>query len=336
THRAEQMALLARMTHELLTHPRIGECLAAVEGSELVRMPDADAAVNVREIRRQYDRAVKLPKDLVEEIARVTSRAQQVWQEARKANDFKSFEPWLSQIVNLKRQQAAAIGYAENPYDALLDEFEPGASAAEITGMFAALRAELIPLVGAMLSSSRKPRREILEREYPVDRQEVLGQAAAAAIGFNFQGGRLDVTAHPFCSTAGPGDVRLTTRYHPRCFNEAFFSILHEAGHGLYEQGLPAEHFGTPAGTAASLGIHESQSRLWENFVGRSRPFWEHFFPRAKQVFLSALCDVSLNDFVVAINDVQLSFIRIEADEVTYNLHILLRFELEQALVFGG
>src|SRR5262249_29220939 len=143
-------------------------------------------------------------------------------------------------------------------------------------------------------------------------------------------------TAHPFCSTAGPGDVRLTTRYHPRCFNEAFFSILHEAGHGFYEQGLPAEHFGTPAGTAASLGIHESQSRLWENFVGRSRPFWEHFFPRAKQVFLRALCDVSLNDFVVAINDVQLSFIRIEADEVTYNLHILLRFELEQALVRGG
>ncbi len=334
-HRAEQMALLARLTHEMLTAPAVGESLAAAEASDAVKDSDGIEAANVREIRRHYDRAVKLPKELVEEIARVTSRAQQIWQGARKANDFAAFQPWLTRIIDLKRQQAVAIGFENNPYDALLDEFEPGAEAADITKVFADLRSDLVPLVKEITQSTRKPRREILDREYPIDRQEVFGQSAAAAIGFDFQAGRLDVTAHPFCSTAGPGDVRLTTRYNPNHFNESFFGILHEAGHGMYEQGLPAEHFGTPAGTATSLGIHESQSRLWENLVGRSRPFWEHFFPRAKQVFLKSLADVSFDEFVFAINDVQLSFIRVEADEVTYNLHIIMRFELEQAMLRG-
>jgi carboxypeptidase Taq len=290
---------------------------------------------NVREIRRLHDRAVKLPKSLVEEIARVTSQAEQVWQEARKESAFGRFEPWLTKIAGLKRQQADALGYAETPYDALLDEFEPGATTSEITKTFAALRKDLVPLVAAITASPRKPRKEILEREYPRERQEVFGQAAAAAIGFDFQAGRLDVTTHPFCSTPGPGDCRITTRYNIHHFNDAFFGILHEAGHGLYEQGLPADHFGTPAGTATSLGIHESQSRTWENFVGRGRPFWEHFFPRARQVFLNTLQDVSLDDFFFAINAVEPSFIRVEADEVTYNMHIILRFELEQALMRG-
>jgi carboxypeptidase Taq len=333
-HRAEQMALLARLTHEMLTAPEVGELLGAVEGTALVRETDS-AAVNVREIRRFYDRAVKLPKRLVEELARVTTRAQQVWQEARQANDWAAFQPWLEKIVDLKRQEAQAIGFREAPYDALLDEYEPGATTAEITRVFAALRAELVPLVAAILASGRRPPREILEREYPIDRQQVFGQAAAAAIGFDFDAGRLDVTTHPFCSGMGPGDCRITTRYHARHFNDAFFGILHEAGHGIYEQGLDPDHFGTPLGSAVSLGIHESQSRLWENQVGRSRPFWEHFFPRGRQVFLGALRDVSLDDFVFAINDVQPSYVRVEADEATYNMHIILRFELEQALVSG-
>ncbi len=168
--------------------------------------------------------------------------------------------------------------------------------------------------MSAIAASPRRPPKEILEREYPVDRQEVIGQAAAAAIGFDFDAGRLDVTTHPFCSGMGPGDCRITTRYNLRHFNDAFFGILHEAGHGIYEQGLPPEHFGTPAGSAISLGIHESQSRMWENFVGRSRPFWEHFFPRARQVFPATLRDVSLDDFYFAINLVEPSFIRVEAD----------------------
>jgi carboxypeptidase Taq len=334
-HRAEQMALLARLGHETLTNPVVGELLRTVEASPLVRDGDGDAAANVREIRRHYDRAIKLPKELVEELARVTTRAQQVWQEARQADDFAAFQPWLEKVVALLRQKAQAIGYGNVPYDALLDEYEPGATTTEITTLFAALRAELVPLISAIIASGRKPRRDLLQREYPVEAQQRFGREAAAAIGFNFDAGRLDVTTHPFCSGIGPGDCRITTRYNSRHFNESFFGILHEAGHGIYEQGLPAEHFGTPLGTCVSLGIHESQSRLWENQVGRGRPFWEHFFPYAQRVFPTALGDVSLDAFLFAINDVQPSFIRVEADEATYNMHIILRFELEQALVSG-
>jgi carboxypeptidase Taq len=334
-HRAEQMALLARLTHEMLTSPRLGELLVEVEGSALVKDSESVPAVNVRELRRTYDRAVKLPKELVEELARTTTRAQQVWQEARAANDFASFQPWLEKIVRLKRQEAEAVGYKESPYDALLDEYEPGASASEITKVFAELRDQLVPLIAAIVGSGKKPKRDLLQREYPVERQKVFSQAAAAAIGFDFTAGRLDVTTHPFCSGIGPGDCRLTTRYNPRFFNEAFFGTLHEAGHGIYDQGLEAAHFGTPMGSAVSLGIHESQSRLWENQVGRGQPFWEHFFPRARQVFTEALHDVPLEDWLFAINDVQPSFIRVEADEATYNMHIILRFEMEQALLRG-
>jgi carboxypeptidase Taq len=334
-HRAEQMALLARLTHEMLTAPVIGELLATVEASPGIRDGDSAAAANVREIRRNYDRAVKLPKELVEELARVTTRAQQVWQEARHADDFAAFQPWLEKVVGLLRQKAQAIGYQTVAYDALLDEYEPGATTAEITSLFAALRAELVPLISAIIASGRKPRRELLEREYPVEQQRCFGREAAAAIGFDFDAGRLDVTTHPFCSGIGPGDCRITTRYNVHHFNESFFGILHEAGHGIYEQGLPSAHFGTPLGTAASLGIHESQSRLWENQVGRGRPFWGHFFPCARQAFPAALGDVSLEDFLFAINDVRPSFIRVEADEATYNMHIILRFELEQSLISG-
>jgi carboxypeptidase Taq len=306
-----------------------------VEGSNLVADPNSIEAANVREIRRAHNRTAKLPRKLVEELARVSTQAQQVWDVARKEDDFAAFQPWLEKIVALKRQEAQAVGYKGAPYDALLDEYEPGATTAEVSRVFAELKAQLVPLISSIMAVGKQPRTEVLEREYPVDRQVVFGQAAAAAIGFDFSAGRLDVTTHPFCSTPGPGDSRLTTRYNPRHFNEAFFGIMHEAGHGIYEQGLPAEHFGTPCGAAASLGIHESQSRLWENQIGRGRLFWEHFFPRARQVFIDALSDVSFDDFILAINDVRPSFIRIEADEATYNLHIILRFELEQALVSG-
>jgi carboxypeptidase Taq len=331
-HRAEQMALLARMTHEMVTAPAIGDLLSELESSPRRREADEIRAANLREIRRSYDRAVKLPKELVEELARVTTRAQQVWQEARQKDDFATFQPWLQKIIDLKREEAKAVGYTAVPYDALLDEYEPNATTAEITRVFADLRNDLVPLVGSILESGKKPNREILEREFPVEQQKAFGQAAAAAIGFDFDSGRLDVTTHPFCDGIGPGDCRITTRYNPTRFNEAFFGILHEAGHGIYEQGLDPEHFGTPVGSAASLGIHESQSRLWENQVGRGRPYWEHFFPKAQQMFPS-LRGVQLDDFVFAVNDVRPSFIRVEADEATYNMHIILRFELEQALI---
>ncbi|MBI3821347.1 MAG: carboxypeptidase M32 [Planctomycetes bacterium] len=328
-HRAEQMGYLAKLGHEKLTNPHIGELLGTVKPAGEIE------TVNVREIRRVYDRAVKMPSKLVEEIARTVSQAQNIWAEARKKNDFPSFAPWLEKIVGLKRAEAKAVGYKESPYDALLDEYEPGATAAEITRVFAELRADLVPLVAAIASTGKKPRKDILTREYAVDRQHVFGQGAAAAIGFDFQAGRLDTTVHPFCSGIGPGDCRLTTRYHPRELNQGLWGILHEAGHGIYEQGLDPAHFGTPAGSFASLGIHESQSRLWENQVGRCRPFWEHFFPRLQQTFPATLDDVTLDDFIFSANNVEKSFIRVEADEATYNMHIILRFELEQALMTG-
>jgi carboxypeptidase Taq len=334
-HRAEQVSLLAKLGHGMLTAPQVGELLGSVEGTDLAKKPEADSAVNIREIRRVYDRATKLPPKLVEEIAKTTTLAGPVWREARKENDFAKFRPWLEKVVGLKRQEAQAIGYQKAPYDALLDEYEPGATAEQVTKVFADLRQDLVPFIQAIISSGKKPKREILQREYALERQRLFGQEAGAAIGFDFTGGRMDVTTHPFCSGIGPGDCRITTRYNQHQFNDAFFSVLHEAGHGIYDQGLPAEHFGTPRGTYISLGIHESQSRLWENQVGRSRPFWEHFFPRARQVFPEALADVPLDDFYFAINDVQPSFIRVEADEATYNMHIILRFELEQALVSG-
>lgn len=334
-YRGEQMGLLARLGHEMSTAPRIGELLTEVEASALLRDPDSDAAVNVREIRRAYDRAVKVPTALVEELAKVTTRAQQVWRDARKANHFATFQPYLETIVRLLREKADAIGYRTTRYDALMDEFEPGATTAEITTLFAALRADLVPLITAITSSGKTPNRDILQREYPVDRQKIFGEAAAAAIGFDFDAGRLDVSTHPFCCGIGPGDCRITTRYNAHHFNESFFGILHETGHALYEQGLPREHAGTPRGTYCSLGIHESQSRLWENQVGRGAAFWGHFFPRARQTFPTALRDTTAEQWLFAINDVQPSYIRVEADEATYNLHIILRFELEQALISG-
>ncbi|HMF11023.1 MAG TPA: carboxypeptidase M32, partial [Gemmataceae bacterium] len=291
-HRAEQVALLARLAHETLTAPRMEKLLGEVESSALVRDAESPAAVNVREIRRVHDRAVKLPKALVEELARTTTQAQGVWQEARQKNDFAAFRPWLEKIVALKRQEAAAIGYDESTYDALLDEYEPGATTREVARVFAALRKDLAPLLKAILESGHTPKRELLRREFPVEKQQEFGKEAAAAIGFDFDSGRLDTTTHPFCSGIGPGDCRITTRYNPNFFNESFFGILHEAGHGLYEQGLDPAHAGTPMGSPASLGIHESQSRLWENQVGRGRPFWEQFLPRARKAFPGALRNV--------------------------------------------
>ena len=332
-HRAAQSSLLARMVHERFTSPRIGELLQAVEGSDLVKDPQSDAAANVRETRRSYDRARKLPSSLVEEEVRVAVLAQQAWGESRAKSDYKSFEPWLGKTLELKRQEARCVGYAQDMYDALLDEFEPGETAANLRKTFQTLREPLVELIGKVASSGKKAPLEILERNYAPEAQERLARQAAEAVGFDFSAGRLDVSLHPFCTGLGPGDTRMTTRYDPRYFGDAFFGVLHETGHGLYDQGLPPQHFGSPLGEAVSLGIHESQSRMWENFVGRGRAFWTHFFPRARAAFPEALKDVNDEQWYFAINDIRPSLIRTEADEATYNLHIMLRFELEQALL---
>jgi carboxypeptidase Taq len=334
-HRGEQMALLAGLLHEQGTDPRVGELLDTVERSNLVADPLAPAAVNVRVIRRVYQRQIRLPRTLVEEIARVTSLAQQEWELARKHSDYKRFGPWLDRVVALKRREAEALGYQTVAYDALLEEYEPGATTAEVARLFHALRDELVPLVNALTHARRRPDVSILEGEYPLEKQRAFAETAAAALGFDFERGRLDTATHPFCCSVGPDDCRITTRYNPDHFSDCFFAVLHEVGHGLYEQGLDRAHRGTPMGEVVSLGVHESQSRMWENFVGRSRAFWEHFFPSARRIFPAGLGDVALDDFHFAVNNVERTPVRVTADEVTYNLHILVRFDLERALLAG-
>jgi carboxypeptidase Taq len=334
-HRAAQLALLAGLQHARATDPRLGELLAAVKGSPLVADPDGPAAVNVRGIRRSYDRQTRLPRALVEELARTASLAERAWADARRAAEFPRFRPWLETIIRLKQREAEALGLTADPYDALLDGYEPDARSDDLAGLFDALRRELVPLANAIAYGRRRPDTAFLRRSCPVERQRAFGEAVAAAVGFDFRRGRLDTTTHPFFSTVGPGDCRITTRFTEHNFIDGLFAILHEVGHGLYEQGLPAEDHGTPLGEVSSLGLHESQARLWENAVGRSRAFWQHFFPQARAAFPFALADVSLDDLHQAVNAVEPSLIRVGADEVTYNLHILIRFELERALLAG-
>ncbi len=332
-YRADQMAFLAGLVHQKQTAPEIGEWLDELVDSEFTADPKSDIGANVYHLKRDYEKQTKLPQDLVEQLTRACAVGQQVWIEARKADDFEQFRPKLEEIVRLKREQAAALGYEATPYDPLLDEYEPGETTVNVARVLSELRDALVPLVQAIADSSQRPDVSILARKYSIDVQEAFGEQVAEQIGFDFGAGRLDVTAHPFCTGLGPGDVRITTRYDEHAFSDAFFSILHEVGHGLYDQGLPREHYGLPIGEDVSLGIHESQSRLWENQVGRSHAFWEHFYGAAQQAFPDALGDVAVSTFYGAINDVRPSLIRVEADEVTYNLHILIRFELEQALI---
>lgn len=332
-HRGDQMALLAGLCHERATDPRLGELLDQLDGSAPAR--DPDVAVNLREIRRTWQRHARLPRTLVEELARTTTLAQQEWTRARQDADFAPFAPWLSRILHLKRQEAECLGYDTIPYDALLEEYEPGARAADLAELFSTLRRDLVPLAQELTHAPRQANVGLLRREYPIDRQRAFGETVAGAIGFDFERGRLDPTTHPFFSSIGPGDCRITTRFRSNDFRDGLFAILHEVGHGLYEQGLEPAHYGTPLGIAVSLAMHEGQARLWENLVGRSATFWQHFFPLARQMFHEALHDVPLDAFHFALNHVEPTLLRVGADEVTYNLHILIRFELEQALLSG-
>lgn len=332
-HRAGQIAAMAKLLHARDTDPAVGEHLGVVEGTHLVQDPLSPAAVNIREWRRRFEQATRIPPELAVALAKAAAEGQTAWEQARPRNDWPAFQPFLEHIVALKREQAQALGYEGEPYDALLDLYEPGETAAAIEPLFADLKEALMALLPRVAASFRQDH-GILSRHFPQTQQEALVREAAAAIGYDFAAGRLDPTAHPFSITIGLGDARITTRYDQHFLGTALFGTLHEAGHALYNLGLPEEHWGTPRGESISLGIHESQSRLWENLVGRSLSFWRFFYPQAKEAF-SALAEVKLEDFYAAVNQVRPSLIRVEADEVTYNLHIIFRFSLERALMLG-
>ena len=334
-YRADQVTYLAGMVHRRRTDKEFGQWLRELAESELTSQRHSDSAATIREFQRDYDRLTKLPQSLVEETTRASVVGQQAWVTARENDDFAAFKPHLEKLIDLKRQQADALGFDDSPYDALLDDYEPGAKTKEVSTVLKQLADSIVPLIQAIAQSDEKAPSEIVRREYPKIAQQQFGREAAVRIGFSFDRGVLSETHHPFCSEMGPDDCRITTRYDEQYFPTSFFGTLHEAGHGIYQQGLRTDQFGLPPGDYVSLGIHESQSRLWENLVGRSHPFWSHFYPLAQAAFPDALVDVSLDDFYFAINEVRPSLIRVEADEITYNLHIVIRFELEQALISG-
>lgn len=327
--RARSLGTLAGLYHEKLTDPALVALMEELRGGQL----QGDAEVNWRYVERDQRRALKVPRELVVELSQTQSLAHEAWVEARKKSDFPLFRPWLEKILKLQKEVAHRVGFEGSIYNAFLDEYEPYARVETVAPLLEQLRARLVPLVGRIAAAGHGPAAGILDREFPVDRQEAFGRRVLADMGFDLERGRLDVSVHPFCSGTSPMDVRLTTRYSPTQLTSALFGIIHEAGHGLYEQGLPADAGGTPVGSSVSLGIHESQSRMWENMIGRSRPFWERYLPVLKEYFPDQLKGVEVEAFYAAVNQVAPSLIRVEADEVTYNLHILLRFELEQALV---
>jgi carboxypeptidase Taq len=350
-YRAEQAAMIAALVHKRRTDPRVGELIAACEEDRaLTSEPDGAPAAAVREFRRDFELARKLPEELVSELARVGSQSQEVWKEAREKNDFNMFAPWLERMMNLTRRKAecygvppTAEGGAGELYNALLDEYEPGMTAAEVAHTFGPLRERLSALIAELASTRNKPSDAPLRVKIDAERQHRFGIFLLESMGFDLSAGRLDVTTHPFCSGMAPGDTRLTTRYREEHFSDALYGTLHEMGHGLYEQGLPklarlngeAILFGNPLADSISLGIHESQSRMWENLVGRSRSFWEWALPHARRIMGSAIEAFSVDDLYEAVNISEPSLIRVEADESTYNLHIMVRFEIERALIAG-
>ncbi len=335
-YRARQLAMMSRMEHERATDPALGDLLAACAEDPDVQ-GDPVKAANVREARKDFDRATKLPTELVVEMTETASLAMDAWKAARAKSDFKEFQPWLEKQVALNRRKAECYGVPAGGelYDALLEDFETGMRAKQVETLFKPLRERLTPLIAAIAD---KPAIENAAdgRACPIPVQREFLKEIAEALGYDLGGGRLDPTTHPFCQTMGPSDVRITTRYDANNFLDALQTTLHEAGHAMYEQGLETDtHFGEPRASAASLGIHESQSRMWENQVGRGAAFWQWALPIAKKHFGSALDGLDVEAMHRSSNIVKPHFIRVESDEATYNLHIMLRFDIERLMLSG-
>jgi carboxypeptidase Taq len=328
--RAEQLATLDRLAHEMLISEETGDLLDAAGEPE----PGSEDGALVRLARRGYERATRLPARLVADLARATSLAQPAWEAARAASDWDAFAPHLEKILDLQRETAERLGYEDHPYDALLDLYEPRARTARLRAMFGEVRDALVPTIREISSLPDEDRSRVLYGGYDEGEQERFGRKVISAFGYDWSRGRQDRAVHPFCiNFGGSGDVRITTRFDPGWLSPALFATFHEAGHAMYEQNVDPAYDRTPLSGGTSMGVHESQSRLWENLVGRSRPFWSFYYPALQETFPGALGAVGLEDFYRAINEVRPSEIRVEADELTYDLHILLRFELELALL---
>jgi carboxypeptidase Taq len=327
--RASQNGTMQALYHEKLTDPRVGEWLAKAEAEPL----SDDQRAMIRVFRHERDRAVKVPAGLVKAIAEAQSHALGAWREAREQRTFKPFQPALAEILKLRRQQADAIGHDGERYDALLDGYEPGMRVTRLTPVLQSLREKLVPLVATLSEAAAKKPDAIAGRTFPKDAQWKFTIKLLEAMGFDLDAGRQDLSIHPFTQSTHALDVRLTTRIDEQNPYPALFGTIHEGGHGLYEQGFAETDWRTPLAAAPSMGLHESQSRLWENIIGRSRAFWEHFYPSLKQHFPAALDAVSLEDWLRSVNRVARTLVRTESDEVTYNLHIVLRYEIELLLI---
>ena len=336
--RGEQMALLAELAHAEGTAKELGAALAACEAAPEGAL-DADARVVVAAARRDYDRATKLPAELVAEKARLSSEAYHAWASARAARDFPVFAPFLEKHLALARREAELLGYGERPYDLAIDKHDPGLTAAQVDKLFGELRDGLVPFarrIDAKVEAARaRGEIPVQLKGFDVAAQRELVRRVTGRLGFDYERGRIDVSLHPFCEGSGD-DVRLTTRFDADNPLDALYSSIHEAGHGMYEQGLPREHAGTALAQAAGMAVHESQSRLWENQVARSRAFWRWLEPELRAAFPGPLSGVSVQQLHAAANAVEPGgMIRVDADEVHYNLHILLRFDLEKRLFAG-
>ncbi len=334
-YRADQLTQLAGMIHTRKTSSELGDLLDRLSCSELAADPTSPPGAAIRKLRKDFDRNARMPMALVKAISKATVLGQQAWERARAADDWKQFEPHMEEVFKLRREEAALVADGGSLYDALLDQYEEGAKSEQLSKIFADLREQLVVLVRETTQSATGPTGECMRQPVAVDRQREISRWIAGRIGYSFDRGRLDETSHPFCTTLGPDDCRILTRYDEHFFASGFYGTLHEAGHGMYEQGLPGDWYGFAPGMAAGLGIHESQSRLWENFVGRSEAFWKWGFSEVKSRVGGAWDALSAEQVYRDANFIQPSLIRVEADEVTYNLHILIRFEIEQQLLSG-
>jgi carboxypeptidase Taq len=332
--RARQLSLLANLSHQRATDPEVGRLLDASEAYAANRGYDSDDAAFVRVARREYERRTKVPGSFVSEASDHFTKTYQVWTEARPANDFARVRPLLEKTLDLSRRYAEFFPGYEHVADPLIDGSDFGMKASSVRAIFATLRAELVPLVQAITGQALTDD-SCLREFYPEPKQLEFGLAVVKQYGYDFERGRQDKTHHPFMTKFSLGDVRITTRVNERDLGDALFGTLHEAGHAMYEQGILMSYEGTPLAGGTSAGVHESQSRLWENIVGRSRGFWEHFYPQLQMVFPEQLSNVSLDTFYRAINKVQRSLVRVDADEVTYNLHVMIRFDLELEMLEG-